>query len=328
MRNDVRIGDLVVGAGTKKHGYVNISDLQGYLLRLPLMVNNGFKDGPTLCLVAGVHACEYCGIETTMRLFRRIDPQELSGVVIAVPIFNIPAFQAKTAYVNPLDGVDLSKAFPGNPEGSVSYIMADILYRQVVSKADYLINYHGGDVPEENINFVIVEEVGNEEVDKASTILGKCFSPDYMWIKGRMPKATRGLQLKGGLCAVANRSGIPGVMPEAGHSGKVQESAVDFLLNGTLNVMKYLKMLDGSPVIGEPKNFYAQHLVKAKTAGFFRPTKNLGDEVSAGENIGQIRNIFGEVIEEITSPVDGVFDFLLFHASVLPGNVLMIIGEF
>jgi len=49
--------------------------------------------------------------------------------------------------------------------------------------------------------------------------------------------------------------------------------------------------------------------------------------VSKGEVIGNIRNIFGEVIEEVTSPVNGVFDFLYYHASVLPGNSLMIIGE-
>jgi len=328
MVGKLKIGDVEAATGTKKYGYIDIVDLHGCLLRLPIMIINGSREGPTLCLVAGVHACEYCGIEATMRIFTQISPKGLGGVIVAVPIANVPAFQARAAYVNPIDGVNLSEAFPGDHEGSISYRMADRLFKQVVSRADYLIEFHGGDLPEENIDFVIVEKTGNEEVDRTSKILGKCFCPRYMWIKGRIPKANRGLQLKGGLCATANEAGIPGTMPEAGHSGKVQESAVEFLLNGTLNVMKYLKMLDGSPVMGEPRIFYAQHVVKAGSAGFFRPSKNLGEEVSEGEVIGHIRNIFGEVIEEVKSPVNGVFDFLYYHASVLPGNNLMIIGEF
>lgn len=328
MTHEVRVGDIQAEPGTKKHGYINISDLHGYLLRLPLMVINGSKAGPTLCLVAGVHGCEYCGIETTMRVFTQIDPSELSGVVLCVPIANISAFQGRVAYVNPIDGVNLSEAFSGDHQRSISYVIADKLLQQVVSKAEYLIEFHGGDIPEENIDFVIVEEIGDEKVDRISKILGKCFCSRYMWVKGKTKKAKRGLQLRGGLCAAANKSGIPGVMPEAGHSGKVQESSVNFLLKGTLNVMKYLKMLDGSPAMGEPKKFYAQHVVKAGSAGFFLSSKNLGDEVSEGEVIGRIRNIFGEVIEEITSPVNGVFDFLYYHPSVLPGNNLTIIGEF
>lgn len=324
----MKIGRVEAKPGTRSHGYIDVTDLHGYLLRLPVTIVNGSKDGPVLCLVAGIHACEYCGIETTMRISKEIDPQKLSGAIVSVPLVNVPAFQAKTAYINPLDGVDLSTAFSGSDEGSISYIIANILFREVVSRANHLIEFHGGDISEENIDFVIVEEIGDEKVDNVSKILGRCFCSDYMWVKGRMPKAKRGLQLKGGLCEAANRSGISSVMPEAGHSGKIQESAVGFLLNGTLNVMRYLGMLEGAPKMSKPKEFYAQHLVKAGSAGFFRPIVDLGVDVSRGQPIGHIRNIFGEIIEEVTSPVDGVFDFLLFHASVLPGSVLMIIGEF
>jgi predicted deacylase len=331
MNAKVRIGRVEAKPGEKSQGYVDVADFHGYLLRLPVMIVNGSNDGPTLCLVAGVHACEYCGIETTMRVFRKTDPKGLSGAIIGVPLVNVPAFQAKTAYVNPLDGVDLSKAFSSSArerESSISYIIADTLVREIVLKADHLINFHGGDTPEENIDFVIVEEIGDMKVDEVSKKLGECFCPDYMWVKGKTPKGKRGLQLKGGLCEQANKAGIPAVMPEAGHSGKVQEAAVDFLLSGTLNVMRYLGMLDGVPRTSSPKEFYAQHLVKTRSAGFFRPLVELGVEVTRGQSIGHVRNIFGEIVEEVTSPVDGILDFLMFHASVSPGSVLMIIGEF
>lgn len=320
---NVKVGDVEGEAGTKRLGYIKVRNLHGYVLQLPVIVINGLKDGPTLCLTAGVHACEYSGIETIMRLFAQLNPRELSGAIIAVPVVNVPGFQARSAYINPIDGLNLNRVFPGDPEGSMSYIIADTLFKETVLKANCLIDLHGGDLPEENIDFVIVEKTGNEEVDKVSEAIGKAFNSEYMWVKG----AERGLKIVGSLCGAANKAGIPGAVPEAGHSGKVQELSVKFLLNGTLNAMKYLKMLKGSPVMREPKIIKAQHVVKAGSAGFFRPFKNLGDVVSKGEVIGHIKNVFGEVIEEVKSPVKGVFDFLMFHASVLPGNALMIIGE-
>jgi len=325
MSDKLKIGDIEAEAGTKKSSYIKVSDLNGYVLQLPLMIINGLKNGPTLCLTAGIHACEYAGIETIMRLFAQLNPKELSGAILAVPVVNIPAFQTRSAYVNPIDGLNLNRVFPGKTDGTLSHMIAHTLFNKVTLKANYLIDFHGGDIPEENIDFVIVEKTGNEKVDEASAALGKAFNPEYMWVKTAAARA--GLQIEGSQGTAAVRAGIPAAVPEAGNSGKVQESAVNFLLNGTLNIMKYLRMLEGSPVMGEPKIIKAQHVVKTRSAGFFRPSKNLGEVVSRGEVIGHIRDVFGEVIEKVTSPVYGVFDFLYFHASVLPGSSLMIIGE-
>jgi hypothetical protein len=324
MVESVKVGNVQAEPGTKKTGYLTIRDLNGYGLEIPVMIINGVKKGPVLSVTAGVHPCEYTGIETVMRLYARLDPRELSGTVIAVPIVNVPGFQARSAYVNPIDGLNMNRIFPGDPSGTISYVMADVLFKEVVMKSNCLIDLHGGDLPEENLDFVIVEKTGKKEVDKASEDIGRAFNPEYMWIKGA---AAGGLKIEGALCSAANAAGIPGAVPEAGMAAKVQESCVKFLLDGILNAMKQLKMMDGTPRIKEPKIIKAQHVVKCKSAGFFTPTVKLGDIVSKGSIIGRIRNPFGEVVEEVKSPINGVFDFLMYHSSVLPGNALMIIGE-
>jgi len=332
----VRIGDLEAKPGTKMHGYIKIGEFPtGYLVQYPIMILNGAKRGRILCLIAGIHAMEYCGIETVMRLFTRIDPCKLSGAIVAVPLVNIPAFQARVPYVNPVDrvnGFGLGKGGVG--EGSMSYIMGEVLFQKVLSKADALINLHGGDSVEENLDFVIVNETGETEIDRISKDMAKCFCSDYMWLYhadvtwikdagGNWIKTSENRK-NGGL---HKRTMIPTVIPEAGGSGKMQEGSVRFLYDGIVNVMKYLRMLSGKPAMSEPRVFHTQHRVKVRSSGFFLSSKSLGDIVSKGEMIGSVKNIFGEVIETVTSPVDGVFDFLMFHPSVLPGDVVMIIGE-
>jgi len=324
MGNSIKVGNIQAEAGTKKTGYLKVKDLNGYGLEIPVMIINGVKKGPVLGVTAGVHPCEYTGIETVMRLYASLDPKGLCGTILAVPIVNVPGFQMRSAYVNPIDELNMNRIFPGDSAGTISYVMADVLFKEVVMKSNYLIDLHGGDLPEENLNFVIVEKTGRKEVDKVSEEMGRAFNPEYMWVKGA---AAGGLKIEGGLCSAANAAGIPGAVPEAGMSAKVQEPCVRFLLDGVLNVMKQLKMVEGTPKIREPKIIKAQHVVKCKSAGFFTPTIKLGEVISKGAVIGRIRNPFGEVVEEVKSPVSGVFDFLMYHASVLPGNALMIIGE-
>lgn len=326
VKGVLRIGHIEAQVGTKECGYLPICDLNGYGLQMPLMVINGLREGPTLCLIAGQHACEYTGIEAVMRIFTRINPKELGGAIIAIPVANVPAFQTRSETVNPMDGVNLNRAYPGDPEGSISFIMANIIFREVVMKSNYLIDIHGGDKSEENNDYVAVEVTGNEKVDKSSEALGKCFNSDYMWVKDYKPGPGI-FHFEGQVCLTASRAGIPAVVTEAGHSGKIQEDSVKFLLNGITNVMKYLNMIKGKPKIGEPKIIKTRHILKTRSAGFFSPSLKLGDMVSKGEIVGTIRNFFGEVIEEVRSPSEGVLDWLFFHASVIPGSELMIISE-
>jgi predicted deacylase len=322
--SELKIGKVEAESGSKASGYLKVCDMPGYVLQLPVLIINGIKDGPVLCMTGGVHACEYCGTETIMRLFNSIDPRRIFGAIVAIPVVNTLAFQLRTPYNNPLDGQNQNRVFPGDPEGTVSYVIADVLFREVIKKSNYLIEFHGGDLPEENIDFVIVSRTGNQNVDKVSEAMGRCFNTEYEWLKG---DSEAGLKIEGDLCGTANRNGIPGVIPEAGHSGKVQEASVNLLMNGALNVMKYLKMQDGSPSLGNPKFIKAQHLVKVHNSGFFHLSSQIGALVSKNEVLGEVRNLFGEVIEQLKSPVNGVLDFLMFNASVLPGNTVMIIGE-
>lgn len=90
--------------------------LDGLHLPTPVLVVNGARTGPVLCLTAAIHGDELNGIEIVRRIMHDLDPDQLSGTVIGVPIVNLQGFHRTSRYLT--DRRDLNRNFPGNPYGS------------------------------------------------------------------------------------------------------------------------------------------------------------------------------------------------------------------
>ena len=104
----------------------------------------GAAPGKTLVVTAGVHGCEYVGIQALRRLAADLDPARLSGNVILLPLANPSAFYAGAKQVVPEDGINLNRAFPGNAKGSLSARLAAALENALYPVADFLADLHGG----------------------------------------------------------------------------------------------------------------------------------------------------------------------------------------
>src|SRR5690349_377471 len=79
----------------------------------PVVTVAGAKPGPVLFVSAGVHGGEYPAIESVIRLGKLVDPKCITGTVVLMPVLNLPAFRARTAFVCPVDGVNPNRVFPG-----------------------------------------------------------------------------------------------------------------------------------------------------------------------------------------------------------------------
>ena len=318
----VRAGDIEVYKGTKKYGFLKVAGTPPANFKIPVVVVNGEKEGPTLGIIAGIHGCEYSGMEAVIRICNELDPAKLHGVIIAIPVANVPAFQSRTPHVCPIDNVDLMNAFPGNMEGSIGYRIAYTLFNEVILKSDYLIDIHGGDLHEELMpsGYVICSESKNEEINKKSEMLASLFDTEYIWI----------LKFKGSCTDVAIEQGMPAIIPEAGGVGaKMDENAIKFYTDGLLNVMKYLKMIQGIPRIkAGQKKVYGMTLVKSSSWGFFHPRVRAGKQVSENEVLGETRDLLGKKVEEVLSPIDGIVMLSTTHTAVNPEDFLMVIATF
>ena len=173
----IRIRDIVVKPGSRASGFLTIGETPTEPIRLPLVVVHGRRPGPRLCLTAGVHAAEYPGIDAVMRTVQGLDPTELAGTVVAVPVVNPPMFQRRSGFLSPIDGLNLNRTAPGRADGTISEVLAHVLLNDVIGTCQYHIDCHGGDLGEILWPYSGYALTGNSEQDRQGEALARLWSP-------------------------------------------------------------------------------------------------------------------------------------------------------
>ncbi|HSB67901.1 MAG TPA: succinylglutamate desuccinylase/aspartoacylase family protein [Candidatus Methylomirabilis sp.] len=321
MQTVFRIRDIEAKMGTKQRGHLTLGETPMGPIQIPLVIAHGAKAGPTLCITAGVHAAEYPAIDAVLRTVSRLDPAELSGTLLAVPVANPPMFRARSAFTSPIDGLNLNRTFPGKPDGTISELIAHVLLAEVVARADFHIDCHGGDLPEILWPYSGYAMTGNPAVDERGEAMARLYSPRIVAL---YREGTPLPPTKGSFTSEAARRGVPSILAESGSAGGLDPSDVETHLHGIRNVMGFLKMLPGEPVIrGRRMLAVAQFVVDARRGGLLRLAIGIGDEIRKGQEIAEVCDVFGDVVERIVSPGDGIARIIWTHKAVNTGDPIV-----
>ena len=312
------VGEITAAPGQAARGFLTTDVGRGVTVRMPVVVINGKTDGPVFAVTAGVHGAEYPGIEAAIRLSRMLNPTDVRGAVIVVPLVSVPAFQRRAIYVNPLDGINFNRVCPGNPVGTITEIMADLLFKNVIAQADYYMDLHGGDMIEALIPFTLYYKSGNETVDAASRTLAEAYG---------IPIILGTTVLRGGTYGAAAAMGKPAVLTEAGGQGILDEPSTQTHVRGVLNVLKRFGGLPGAPEAGPPPVYYGTFVwLAAEQDCVYYPKVTVGQQVKEGELIAEFTDLFGERIGELKSPASGPVLFLVTSPAINKNDPLMAIG--
>src|SRR6266567_2547713 len=216
IRDTFTVGTATAARGQKAFGTIEVPAGSDAGLSIPVAVFHGTRPGPVLALVSGAHGTEYASIIALEKLIGLLNPAEISGTVIIVPLVNIQSFEQKVPHINPVDRKSMNRFYPGKTDGTQTERASFLITKQVVEQCDHLIDLHGGDLDESLRPYSYWTKTGNEKQDEVSRAMVLAFGLDHIIISTDRPKdpqASRYLE------NTATTRGKPSITVEAGHTG-------------------------------------------------------------------------------------------------------------
>ncbi|MDE1991516.1 MAG: succinylglutamate desuccinylase/aspartoacylase family protein [Rhizobiaceae bacterium] len=278
---------------------------------IPFAIIESGEPGPTLLITAGVHGSEFCSAEAAVRMMQT-KPEEIKGTLVVLPILNVQGFHKRNIYIMPQDGKNLNRMFPGKPDGSTSERLANWLVTKVYPEVDAYIDMHGGDLDEGLEPFTIFP-AGSEK----SQAMAKAFGIPVLVAAGGA----------GYTVDASNKLGIPSILPEVSGNGLWGDATVTQMTDGVRGVMHHLGMIANAPKAASAETKVVTMWVPtAPVTGLWYPRKDLTETVAAGELLGEIKTVFGEVLASIHSEKAGFILYRLTSLSVNQGEALLGVG--
>ena len=308
--------------GTKVAGAVDWNDpvLVGW--EWPYVAVNGASPGPAVLITAGIHGSEYPSIDSVVRLGASLDPKLVRGQVLCLPIMNPAAFWERTAYVSPIDNLNLNRVFPGKPKGSFSERLAHHFVQRAIRHASAYIDLHGGDLSEGLTPFGMYYETGDSKVDEKSRSMVDAFGSPAQLVLRR-----EGAPISGLAYVTAATLGIPAMIAEDGGAGQYDSDIAIRMAGGLENVLRSVGALEG-PVrnFPPPRRFDRFVWVHAREAGFFRANVKVGAELIEGQKLGTLVNFHGQPLEDVIAPAKGQLLFMMTSPAIGKKGLICGIG--
>jgi len=308
---------------TKEALYLDVTLTPGGMpIRQTVLVVGGMEPGPVLLVSGGVHGDEFEGPLTITRLFKELEPAHIKGTFVGLVVANVPAFEAATR-CSPIDGLNLARVFPGDPNGSVTQQIAYLMGERLIRRADFYVDLHSSGSDMEMAQICGYTTTGTESVAELSKRMAEAFHAQVVWAHPDLAPGRTG--------SVALEHDVPFIYTECPSSRRVSLSDVEVYKRGVRNVMRVVGMLGGD-LEGEPSRYYlfgsgnTDVAISVTRSGYFLPERKLLDWVEAGDLLGTVYDLAGNVLEEIQSPTAGYVGLRQLLPTVYAGKVVFMLG--
>lgn len=275
---------------------------------MPVVVVHGARPGPTVWLSAAVHGDELNGVAIIRRLLQSIEPEQLGGTVLAVPIVNVFGVTAASRYMP--DRRDLNRSFPGSVRGSLASRLAHTFFDKVARRCELGIDLHTGSNGRDNLPQVRCD------LDDADTArLAHTFG-----VRLIMHSNLR----DGSLRAEACKRGIKFLLYEAGEAHRFDELAIRSGVAGVQRVLAAMGMIDPpEQAPATPAVSRSSRWARAGRSGFSRIHVGLGEEVVEGQKLATITDSVGKKETPVRARGPGIVICILRTALVHRGDALV-----
>lgn len=286
---------LSLPLATKNRVLLDTGDGKTRGAKLDLWVVRGGASGKVVFALAGVHGDEYEGPFALWKVAEYLQPDQIFGTVVILPVANWAAFEAGRR-CTPVDSLNLNRVFPGEPTGSYTEVLAHDIFEFLVKRSDMVIDLHSGG----GLYNCYPTSCYIKDLPSSSLSLQACqaFGLPVVW---SMPKTA------GVLTTEAALAGFLAIGAEFGGEGRLSSAGVNAYLKSVLRSLQFLGLLTGVPTGETPARVVeGDYLVAETEFGLYREYVNLGDEIYAGQLLAVTTDVGGKIREEFHATRDGL----------------------
>jgi uncharacterized protein len=326
----MEVTGLTIPRGIRRRHAIELVELaDGTRVSMPALFVNGSAPGPRLYLGAAIHGDEVNGIAIVARVLAELDPAALAGSIVAVLVQNPLALHADHRIAlghylkSPLDQApaDPWVCFPGNVEGSLAERIAHTLFG-LIRACDYAIDLHTPTRGGRYVPITILPPAALGDAARRAEELGLAFGSGYV------VKTEQGMYVRDGVLNVeATRAGVPAFTFEIGEGGRLEPEMVAIGVRCVRNALRHLEMIDGRPEpaarVVRVREFVG---LRSTRGGLLTTTVELDAPVRRGDVLARIDGVYGDLLETIVSPVDGIFVRSTTLSTVAAGERVATVG--
>ncbi len=309
-----------------QHGFLRLpysrDDSAWGSVMIPIAVIKNGK-GPTALFTGGNHGDEYEGPIALFDLARTLDPKDVNGTVIIVPAMNYPAFRAGTR-TSPIDKGNMNRIFPGRPDGTATEKIADYFQRELLPRADIVLDFHSGGKTLDFLPFCACHVLPDKALKKKALAAVAAFSA---------PFSMQMLEIDavGMYDTAAEEMDKIFITTELGGGGTARAETVSIAKRGALNVLRHAGIVAGK-VDTQPTQWldmpsgdcfsFAEH------DGLIETMVDLGATVKKGQALARIHGVdrTGTAPHEIRAKMSGILVARHFPGLVKPGDCAAVLA--
>jgi len=290
-------------------------------------VANG--SGPTVLVLAGNHGDEYEGQIAALRLIQELQPEEVAGRVIVIPVLSGDASRANTRLWP--SGANFNRSFPGSADGPQNEQLADYLTRFLFPPSDVVIDIHSGGRTALFLPCSHMHVVDDLEQRRKMLAGMQAWNSDHHFLY---------IDVNGtGLLPVeAENQGKVVITTELGGGGRVPAAVHELAWSGLTNVLRHVGVLEGEvqtrESLGKPPAVILDgrdpaNYVIVDERGLWEGLIEPGTAVRAGDPVGRLwfPETPSRAPEVIAAPLDGVLAVIRAIPPTEPGDSVFTLGQ-
>jgi predicted deacylase len=326
-QTEIRINGQLAPRGQRSVIRVPVlTDLDGCAIDLVIHAVVGARPGPVLALHTALHGSEWLAVEIVRQLVEELDPAQMSGTLLGLPVGNPIALSSRTRNLrDESDSPDLNRSF-GGEQTWIADQLARGITTHLYGNADALIDFHSGLWGAAMGSVTCGRDFGDPRVSEQAYRMARAFGLPHI---RRSDFATKFPGPKSGIGYAGQVLGIPGMVAEIGGAGfetSLEASWIAQNVAGVRGVLQELGILHGQPPIADRiLVFDTVRRVNPTNAGIIEPIFPAEDlmrrEVAVGELLGLVwsPHTFA-VTEELRAPVRGLVDMVPRRYPTRPGD--------